>query len=555
MPEPWAAEDRVSMSLREEGHSSLSPSLSRNGFICSSASMMVPAAILGNSKRENQKLPIRSIIAMTCGIGGYASCRTDCVNTEAELSCRLQILWSTIFSHGSPYLFSLGISTTQSSLVWATAPICGSIVQPIVGVISDQSRISWGRRRPFILGGVMATVFAAMMLAWAESISEALCTLFGISGTDAMRPTITRSVAILAVILLNISIQPLQLGLRSLSVDVCPQEQQSAASAWASRFAGVGNITGYMLGSLPLPWISSEREAIRFRYMVYCTVVALITTTFINCYYTEEEDPRMSAFEPGVERRTYRILRLIMGTFSETSQRVRRVFLVQFFSFLGWFGFLFYSTSFISQLYVDEQAKNNITTNASLRDHGMRIGAMANLLFAIVALATNILLPRLAHIATSMDSTTTSHEKKKYDPFSRLRIIWGFGQLVYVVSVFSTVLVSSSTTGAFIIAIAGFSWGITQWVPFAIIGQEAARFQSKDDSTTGEDDCIWSSVQGGRIIGMHNAAISVPQIIAALISSVIFWVTREVDRESATVWVIGWSGFPGAIAAWLAFVM
>lgn len=85
MPEPWAAEDRVSMSLREEGHSSLSPSLSRNGFRCSSASMMVPAAIIGKSKRENQKLPIRSIIAMTCGIGGYASCRTDCVNTEAEL--------------------------------------------------------------------------------------------------------------------------------------------------------------------------------------------------------------------------------------------------------------------------------------------------------------------------------------------------------------------------------------------------------------------------------------------------------------------------------------
>ncbi|PSN64611.1 putative sucrose transport protein [Corynespora cassiicola Philippines] len=498
---------------------------------------MAPLALIEQPKRENRKLPTHSLMAMTCGVGG------------------LQVLWSTIFSHGSSYLFSLGISKTQSSLIWAVAPICGSIVQPILGVISDRSRISWGRRRPFILGGVVTTVLAALILAWAGPISTAFCILFDIRDIDGTRAAVTQFTAILSVILLNISIQPLQLGLRSLNIDVCPREQQSIASAWASRFAGIGNIFGYVLGSLPLPWISSDYEAIRFRYMVQCTIVALIVTSFISCYYTEEENPKLSEYDPEVERPVYRIFQYMIEGFSKTSQRVRRVYLIQFFSWFGWFGFLFYSTSCISQLYVEEQAKNNVTISSTLKDHGMRVGAMANLMFAIVALATNIVLPRLSTSAKSMTSRTKNHDWETCHIFSQLPFIWGFGQLVYVICVLSMVMVSSSTTGTFMVAIAGLSWGITQWVPFAIIGEEAARHQINDGSIQREDGGVWSVVQGGRIMGMHNAAISIPQIIAALFSSAIFWIAQKLGRENAIVWVIGWSGLPGAIAAWLAFIM
>ncbi|USP80823.1 MFS general substrate transporter [Curvularia clavata] len=490
-----------------------------------------------SSKQGHRKLSTASLVAMTCGVGG------------------LQVLWSTIFSHGSSYLFSLGISATQSSLVWAVAPICGSVIQPVIGVISDLSHISWGRRRPFIIGGVVSITFAATALAWAETVSTVFCTLFDISNTEGQWGTVTRFVAIMSIILLNVSIQPLQLGLRSLIVDICPQEQQAMASTWASRFAGVGNIIGYVLGSVPLPWIYSDYEAMRFRYMAYCAILALITTSLFNCYYNEEQDPRMSMYEPEDERQTYRIVQYIADSFLQTSKRVRRVFLVQFFSWTGWFGFLFYSTSFVGKLYVDEQVKNEVTIGPSLKDHGMMLGARASLLFAIVALATNIVLPNLSQIGRSVIAMAKPHRRRGHNSSPHLSIIWGFGQVVYVISVLSTTVVSSSTTGTFLVAIAGFSWGVTQWVPFAIIGEETARRCINDESSKEEKDDLWSMAQGGRIMGLHNAAISVPQIIAALISTAIFWTAQKLNNENAIVWVIGWTGIPGAVAAWLAFMM
>jgi solute carrier family 45 protein 1/2/4 len=182
----------------------------------------------------------------------------------------------------------------------------------------------------------------------------------------------------------------------------------------------------------------------------------------------------------------------------------------------------------------------------------MRLGARANLLFATVALVTNIVLPSLSIMLKSMMARAGIHNENTHDSFSQLGAIWSFGQAVYVVSVLSTTMVSSSTTGIFMIAIAGFSWGVTQWVPFGIIGEETARHCIDDESAKRDDDDVWSVVHGGRIMGLHNAAISMPQVLAALVSSAIFWIAQKLNDGNALVWVIGWTGIPGAVAAWLA---
>lgn len=105
------------------------------------------------------------------------------------------------------------------------------------------------------------------------------------------------------------------------------------------------------------------------------------------------------------------------------------------------------------------------------------------------------------------------------------------------------------------VAVAGFSWGVTQWVPYAIIGEEVATHQINDSSVRGGEDEDWSLIQSGRIMGIHNSAISVPQVIAAIVSSMIFIIAQALGRENGMAWIIGWSGLPGAIAAWLAFMM
>ena len=91
----------------------------------------------------------------------------------------LQIAWSVEMSDGSPYLLSLGISKSLMALVWIAGPLSGTLVQPYVGMMSDNCRIRWGKRKPFMLGGAAATIVSLMFLAWTREIVTGFLGLFG----------------------------------------------------------------------------------------------------------------------------------------------------------------------------------------------------------------------------------------------------------------------------------------------------------------------------------------------------------------------------------------
>ncbi len=49
-------------------------------------------------------------------------------------------------------------------------PLSGLIVQPIIGVIADQSKSRWGRRRPFIVVGTIIVAFSLLTLGFTKEI-------------------------------------------------------------------------------------------------------------------------------------------------------------------------------------------------------------------------------------------------------------------------------------------------------------------------------------------------------------------------------------------------
>ena len=86
----------------------------------------------------------------------------------------LQIVWSVELSNGSPYLLSLGMSKALLAFVWLAGPLAGALVQPYIGIRSDRCRISWGKRKPFMIGGTLGTVASSMILAYARDIIRIL---------------------------------------------------------------------------------------------------------------------------------------------------------------------------------------------------------------------------------------------------------------------------------------------------------------------------------------------------------------------------------------------
>lgn len=65
------------------------------------------------------------------------------------------------------------------AFVWIAGPLSGTLVQPYVGIRSDNCRISWGKRKPFMLAGGAATIVSLMALAWTREIIGGILGIFG----------------------------------------------------------------------------------------------------------------------------------------------------------------------------------------------------------------------------------------------------------------------------------------------------------------------------------------------------------------------------------------
>lgn len=58
------------------------------------------------------------------------------------------------------------------SLVFLAGPLSGLIAQPVAGVLSDGCKSSLGRRRPFIVGGCIATSVGVLLLGWSKEVAS-----------------------------------------------------------------------------------------------------------------------------------------------------------------------------------------------------------------------------------------------------------------------------------------------------------------------------------------------------------------------------------------------
>ena len=87
------------------------------------------------------------------------------------------------------------------ALVWIAGPLSGVLVQPYVGMKSDNCRSSWGKRRPFIVGGAISTILSLMILAWAKEI---IATILGIFGADSESEGVKTTTLIFAVLFIYV---------------------------------------------------------------------------------------------------------------------------------------------------------------------------------------------------------------------------------------------------------------------------------------------------------------------------------------------------------------
>jgi len=272
-------------------------------------------------------------------------------------------VWSTIFSNGTVcisthsghllsaekttqiYLRALGLTDAWTSLIWAIPATCGFLVQPVVGARSDLSHHRWGRRKPYMATGALGTMSSIIVLAWAGALGRWSVAFFAVHSLEAAATT-TKIYAVLSICTLSLSIQPLQCGLRAIVLDQCPARQQVQAQSWVARLCGIGQIAGCVAGIVYLPDEHSLGDITTFRILAVASAIAVGVTVAITCASVREEINQQDLGEKATPRSLPTVLRNLVRTFTETRGILRRVFLIQSLSWMGWFSFLFYNTRY-----------------------------------------------------------------------------------------------------------------------------------------------------------------------------------------------------------------
>ena len=538
----------------------------------------------------------------------------------------LQIVWSVELSNGSPFLLSLGMSKALVAFVWVAGPVTGVLVQPYIGIKSDRCRISWGKRKPFMIAGTLGTVLGSFLLAYAKE----LMSIFGGLGADAKYegPWKTATIIWATVMMwtLDFCINTVQAAIRAFICDGAPAHQQEVANAWASRMTGVGSVVGYLFGFLDLPQYFSFFGDTQFKGLVTIASIALSSTVLISVISVPERNPQLDP-PSKADSESFGLLAFFKQVFISIMRlppQIRKVCEIQFFHWMGWFPFLFYITTYIGQLYVDPDLEPGLSDDEvdELWAKATRIGTLALLIFAITSFGSNIILPFLvvptykpapAHHAGELARSITptspigsrnrtasygdvSHSNGNINsmylptgdrgdtrvilpgsmkdflawlqiPGLTLRRTWLLAQLLFSACMFSTFLISGPVAASVMTALVGISWSLTLWAPFALISgeiserDEARRRRHRQKMVSGTEDDPEANDEedkAGIILGLHNVAVSAPQVVATMICSLVFKALQKERNEpgdTSVGWTLRFGGLVTLIAAYITWRM
>ncbi|GAA5882172.1 hypothetical protein JCM16303_002262 [Sporobolomyces ruberrimus] len=421
----------------------------------------------------------------------------------------LQLVWSCEMAQASPFLLSLGVSKSMMAVVFVAGPLSGLLAQPLVGVLSDSCKSKFGRRRPFIFAGVLISSLSVMLLGWAKEVAG----WFAEDGGDVHR-RIAIGFAILAVYLVDFSVNVVQAMDRSLLVDVVPPADQASANAWAARMFGFGAVFGYGLGTLDLVrWSGGLLGDEQLKVIAFFTVVLVCATHTVTLTCVQERILISKGDEDEVRGHSaVRAVKEIWHTIRTIPKPIQSVFNVQFTSWLGWFPVLFFTTTWIAEIYVTTLKPVSYSELAeaptTIQEDATRAGTTAMFYHSCVALITSILIPPLISptysstytsssppsrthpYGASISSSTTNDfltKLKRFFPIPvpglSLPLLWTFSTGLFGSLLLMCSAIQSVQGATVVIALIGFNWACTNWIPFSILAELILRAEASTSTT------------------------------------------------------------------------
>jgi solute carrier family 45 protein 1/2/4 len=358
-----------------------------------------------------------------------------------------------------------------------------------------------------------------------------------------------------------------------------------------------------LCGGLNLPQLFPFFGNTQFKVLCAIAALAMFITASVSSFAITERDPRIYG-DVSNDQGLLALFRDLYRSVRRLPLQISKICQVQFFAWMGWFPFLFYTTTFIGEIYVDPIFKANPNMTKEEIDltweKGTRRGTTALLVFAITTFISSVFLPFVIPptyqnpISIKQQTTgtpltpTPGLSTSSYFPTQRtgwqrtqtnlyvllsklqvrgltLRRAWFLSHIMFAICMALTFFVHSTTLATILVGFIGVPWALTQWAPFALIAAEISKRDAirrgllkappslRDAEgnllAAGEDG---AADQAGVVLGIHNVAVSAPQVIATLISSLIFQMMarpRGVPGDNSVAWCLRFGGLCAIVAA------
>ncbi|KAF2086884.1 MFS general substrate transporter [Saccharata proteae CBS 121410] len=458
----------------------------------------------------------------------------------------IQFTWGIEMTYCTPYLLQLGLSKSRVSLVWIAGPLSGLIVQPVVGILADKSQSKFGRRRPFMIGGSVVVAVALLVLGRTWEIVGALVT------ENETRKSMTIALAVMCIYVVDFAINAVQGSCRSLIVDTLPVSKQQLGQAWASRMIAVGHLIGYGIGAVHLEDIFGNAMGdTQFKQLTVIAAMALILCVSVTSFAVRERI-LVSNGKLGDEGSTgaIHVLTQIFKTATNLPDRIASICWIQFWAWIGWFPFLFYSTTWVGEIYIRYEAPMDAQSQDTLGQMG-RVGSMSLVVFSLITFVGSIVLPWVVKPPEDEKRDFTPRppaslapvvaEAEKYKP--TLLTAWMLSHLIFTCSMLLAPMVSSLRSATIIVAICGIPWALACWAPFTFMGieinrlgtnRQAYRRLSNEAIEMGRDGDVLrlnhaaeagdgsTGELSGVYLGILNLFTTLPQFVGTFISWVVF---------------------------------
>ena len=388
---------------------------------------------------------------------------------------------------------TLGAEVDSIPGLWIAAPLTGLLVQPIIGYLSDNTwSPKYGRRKPyFLIGAILASI-----------------TLFFMPHS----PVLWVAAGLLWILdsSINISMEPF----RALVADKLPESQRSNGFVIQTLIIGIGTWI-----ASNLPWlvnklgVTNEAEAgvippsvvVAFSIGAFVFLISILFTIF-----TTKEDPPIDLEKFKSEKKESRFIPDLMASIKEMPSTMKKLGLIQFFSWFAFFTMWSLSTPALTE-HVFNSPKPNVKEYAQLDKEGNVLkntkeevvyldasneqdykakDKVYNDAADLVGSSTGVYgLSSMAFALLLTFYTMKNKINRKYIHMASL-ILGGLG--------FIYMFYATPTTLVYSFILIGFSWGSILSMPYAMLSSSV------------------NPKKMGMMMGLFNMFIVIPQIIAAL---------------------------------------